>query len=95
MLQMVTCLGYTTKTRHQDIQQRCLFTQHHPRKERTMTAIGFLMCIVGWLLVRLYGSPYESISMFNLYDNIGIFLLFIGFALVNVGVFMKLWEVMP
>lgn len=60
-----------------------------------MTAIGFLMCIVGWLLVRLYGSPYESISMFNLYDKIGIFLLMVGFALVNVGVFMKLWEVMP
>lgn len=60
-----------------------------------MTATGLLMCIVGWLLARLYGSPYESISMFNLCDKIGIFLLLVGFALVNVGVFMKLWEVMP
>ena len=60
-----------------------------------MTATGLLMCIVGWLLVRTYGSPYGSINMFNLYDKIGIFLLMVGFALVNVGVFMKLWEVMP
>ena len=60
-----------------------------------MTATGLLMCIVGWILVRQYGSPYGSISMFNLCDKIGISLLIIGFALVNVGVFIRLWEVMP
>jgi cytochrome b subunit of formate dehydrogenase len=30
-----------------------------------MTATGLLMCIVGWILVRQYGSPYGSISMFK------------------------------
>jgi uncharacterized membrane protein HdeD (DUF308 family) len=60
-----------------------------------MTAVGLLMCIVGWILVRQYGSPFSSWCNFNLYDKIGISLLFIGFALVNFGVFIKLWEVMP
>lgn len=60
-----------------------------------MTAIGLLMCVVGWLLVREFGAPYESWSMLNQYDKIGLYLLFIGFALLNAGVFIKLWEVMP
>ena len=60
-----------------------------------MTATGLLMFVVGWILVRQYGSPYGLISMFNLYDKIGIFLMMVGFVLINVGVFMKLWEVMP
>jgi uncharacterized membrane protein len=60
-----------------------------------MTAIGLLMCVVGWILVRELGSPYESPSMWNSYDKIGLYMMFIGFALLNIGVFMKLWEVMP
>lgn len=60
-----------------------------------MTATGILMCVLGWWLVRLYGTPYESIEMWNLYDKAGIFLLIVGFILLNIGVFIKFWEVMP
>jgi uncharacterized membrane protein HdeD (DUF308 family) len=60
-----------------------------------MTAIGLLMFVAGWVLVRAYGSPYESSSMWNLYDEVGIFMIIVGFILINLGVFMKLWEVMP
>jgi uncharacterized membrane protein HdeD (DUF308 family) len=60
-----------------------------------MTAIGLLMFVAGWVLVRAYGSPYESSSMWNLYDKVGIFMIIVGFILINLGVFMKLWEVMP
>lgn len=60
-----------------------------------MTATGLLMFVVGWILVRQYGSPYESRSMWNLYDKVGLFMVIVGFILVNVGVFIRLWEVMP
>jgi hypothetical protein len=60
-----------------------------------MTAIGLLMCVIGWVLVREFGAPYESRSMWNRFDKAGLWMLAIGFALVNVGVFIKLWEVMP
>jgi hypothetical protein len=60
-----------------------------------MTATGVLMFIFGWVLVRLYGSPYQSLGMFNLADWIGIPMTIIGFILVNIGVFLKLWESMP
>jgi hypothetical protein len=60
-----------------------------------VTAVGLLMCVVGWLLVREFGAPYESSSMWNQYDKVGLSMMFIGFALLNVGVFIKLWEVMP
>jgi len=60
-----------------------------------MTAIGLLMCVVGWVLVREFGTPYESRSMWNRFDKAGLWMLAIGFALANVGVFIKLWEVMP
>jgi len=60
-----------------------------------MTAIGLLMCVVGWLLVRELGSPYESHCMWNQYDKAGLSMMAVGFALLNVGVFIKLWEVMP
>jgi hypothetical protein len=60
-----------------------------------MTAIGILMFVVGWILVRAYGSPYEARSMWNLCDEVGLFMVVVGFILVNLGVFMKLWEVMP
>ena len=60
-----------------------------------MTATGLLLFVLGWLLVRTYGSPYESPSMWNLCDEVGIFMVIVGFILVNLGVFMKLWEVMP
>jgi uncharacterized membrane protein HdeD (DUF308 family) len=70
-------------------------TTEHLEGSAEMTAIGLLMCVSGWLLVRTYGSPYESMDMWNMCDKVGIFLLFVGFALLNIGVFMKLWEVMP
>jgi hypothetical protein len=60
-----------------------------------MTAIGLLMCVVGWVLVREFGTPYESRSMWNRFDKAGLWMLAIGFALANVGVFIKLWKVMP
>jgi hypothetical protein len=60
-----------------------------------MTAIGLLMFVAGLVLVRAYGSPYESPSMWNLYDKVGLFMVVVGFILLNLGVFMKLWEVMP
>ena len=60
-----------------------------------MTAIGLLMCVMGWLLVRLYGSPYSSLNMFNLADWIGMPVAIVGFILLNIGVFTKLWQVMP
>ena len=60
-----------------------------------MTAIGLLMFVLGWTLVRTYGSPYESVDMWNLCDKIGIAMVIIGFALTNIGVFIKMWDVMP
>jgi hypothetical protein len=60
-----------------------------------MTATGLLLFVLGWILVRQYGSPYWSRSMWNLYDKVGLFMVIVGFILVNLGVFMKLWEVMP
>jgi hypothetical protein len=60
-----------------------------------MTAIGFSMFIVGWLLVRTYGSPYESTETYNLADWVGLSMVMIGFVLANIGVFIKLWECMP
>ena len=60
-----------------------------------MTAVGLLMCVVGWLLVCEFGSHYELQSKWNLFDKAGLSMMFIGFALLNVGVFIKLWEVMP
>jgi hypothetical protein len=60
-----------------------------------MTAIGLFLFIFGALLVRGWGSPYYSWSMSNWADKFGIPAAVIGFILVNIGVFMKLWEVMP
>ena len=60
-----------------------------------MTAIGLLMCVIGWVLVREFGSPYESRTMWNQYDKAGLWMIAVGFVLLNVGVFIKLWEVMP
>lgn len=60
-----------------------------------MTAIGFAMFLVGWILVRQFGVPYEAFDLWNMADRVGIGMIIIGFFLMNIGVFLKLWEVMP
>ena len=63
--------------------------------EANMTAIGFFMFVIGWVLVAEYGTPYLSSSMWNLCDKIGLFMVIVGFTLFNIGMFVHLWREMP
>lgn len=60
-----------------------------------MTAIGFLLFVIGFVLVRYFGSPYYTWEESNMADKIGVPTGFIGMVLILAGVSTKLWEIMP
>lgn len=62
-----------------------------------MTAIGFVSFVLGFVFVRWFGVPIER-SIFgqsNIFDMIGVPLIYIGFGLMVAGLAVRLWELMP
>lgn len=62
-----------------------------------MTAVGFVCFVFGFVFVRWFGVPIER-SIFgqsNIFDHIGVPLLYVGFCLMVAGLAVRLWELMP
>jgi uncharacterized membrane protein YidH (DUF202 family) len=62
-----------------------------------MTSIGFLFFVIGFVFVRWFGvSAIDSLlGHINIFDQIGIPLIYIGFVLMLAGISTWLWSVMP
>lgn len=62
-----------------------------------MTAIGFLLLVLGFLIMQVWGVPYPD-SLWrkaNNADKVGISMMAFGFTLLLGVVTVWLWEVMP
>jgi uncharacterized membrane protein len=63
-----------------------------------MIAIGFLLFVLGFVLVRFFGVPYIEYvftKAANEADYVGVVLSIVGFALLIVGLTKYLWDVFP
>lgn len=58
-----------------------------------MTAIGFLLLVLGWLIINIWGHPSPRISTTG--DYVGASAGLVGIVLIVIGVARWLWSVMP
>jgi len=62
-----------------------------------MTAIGFVFFVVGFVFVRWFGvSAIDSLlGRWNVFDLVGIPLIYVGLTMMISGIAVRLWEIMP
>lgn len=60
-----------------------------------MTAIGFILIVLGFLLYNIWGDDLACLGRMNWANYTGIAMFLLGVILGVIGIGIKLWEIMP